>query len=142
MEPWQLRPLRSEPAAWLCLVLASVVVISLVVAIGADLALLTVLNRRVCGEWAPPGWQNDARCDGSLYPLKRHAYATARWSGGGLIVIGGWLFMRRKRLSTLKLPTTGPLAQRLNSTDPTPDRVFPSADRVGGQERPEKPLDD
>lgn len=77
--PWQRKPWRSEPAAWLCLVFAGVVVISLAVGIGADLALLTRLNRRVCGEWAPPGWKNDPRCDGSLYPLKRRAYTTAKW---------------------------------------------------------------
>lgn len=88
---------HSQPAGRLCLVLASFVLIALAVGKGAEVVALGRWMGRVCGEWAPPGWRNDPRCDGSVLVLKRRAYTVAKWSGGGLSLAFGWLIVSRKR---------------------------------------------
>lgn len=88
---------RIQPAVCLCILLLCVVLTSLAVGMGARVTYVGRWMSGVCGEWAPPGWRNDPRCDGSLYPLERCAYRTAKWSGGGLAAGCVWLIVRRAR---------------------------------------------
>jgi hypothetical protein len=99
-KPAHSRAWRSEPAAWLCLILASVVLISLAVGIGAEVVALGRWMSATCGEWAPPSSKNDPRCDGSLYYVSIAGFRTAKWSAGGLCLASVWLIVRiivRKR---------------------------------------------
>lgn len=91
------RPLRSEPAAWFCLALAGVLFLSIAVGIGAHVTLLGRWMGGMCGDWAPPGWKSDPRCDGSLYKVEDRAFAIAWFAGGGLCLACAWLVVCRRR---------------------------------------------
>ena len=96
---------RSDPAVWLCVALASVVLIGLAVGIGADVTALGRWMGGICGEWAPPSAKNDPRCDGrSLLSWRVAGYSTAKWSGGGLCLAGVWLMVRKKRAGRAARP--------------------------------------
>jgi hypothetical protein len=93
----------SEPAARLCLVLTAALLLAVAVGFGAEMMALGRWFGGVCGDWAPPGWRNDPRCDGSLFDLQKGAYSTARVIGGALGLASVWLIariVRRKRAHT------------------------------------------
>ncbi|MGE5785209.1 MAG: hypothetical protein ACM3ZE_11495 [Myxococcales bacterium] len=90
-------PLRKEPAFWVCVVLVSAALMSVTVGVGARVTYLGQWMGGICGEWAPPGWRNDPRCDGSLKTLEQRAYTTAKWCGGALPFACAWLVVRRKQ---------------------------------------------
>ena len=88
---------RSDPAVWLCLALASVVLIGLAVGIWAEVTALGRWMGGICGEWGPPSAKNDPRCDGSLYSVWVAGFKTAKWSAGGLGLACVWLIVRKTR---------------------------------------------
>jgi hypothetical protein len=89
--------------AWLCLVLASIVLVSLVVGGWARLAPVALWMGGVCGEWAPPSSRHDPRCLENLLPREGRAFATAKWSAGGLLIASLWLLDRRRKVRSVAL---------------------------------------
>jgi hypothetical protein len=95
--PLSSRRTWSDPAAKLSLLIAAALAVSVAVAAGAHLTLLGRWMSGTCGDWAPPGWGADPRCDGSLYLLKDRAFVAAGVSGAGLCLAFAWLMIRKKR---------------------------------------------
>src|SRR5688572_24211881 len=88
---------RSEPGCSVSLVLLGVVLISLAAGSAAKLVVLGRWASGICGDWAPPGWKNDPRCDGSLLRWSDVGYLTAKWSAGALCLAIVWLLVRLVR---------------------------------------------
>jgi hypothetical protein len=82
--------LSSSLAGRICLAIAGVLLICIAIGVGAQVTLLGRWMAGACGEWAPPGWQKDARCDGSLFLVGDRAYAAARYVAGALFVTCAW----------------------------------------------------
>ena len=89
---------RAGPAATICTIFAASFIASLFAGACADTVLVGRWMAGTCGEWAPPGWKNDPRCDGSLYPLEVRAFTIAKWSAGGLCLASAWWTFRNRRM--------------------------------------------
>lgn len=112
---------RPEPGCWICLVLGGVVLISLAVGIGAVVTALGRWMGGVCGDWAPPGWKDDPRCDGSLYDWMIAGLATAKWSAAALCLASAWLVVRKRRWlrQTAQSFLYGELSDKTGTNSPT-----------------------
>jgi hypothetical protein len=88
---------RWTPAAWLCLILAIIALVSLTVAMSASVASMGRWMGAVCGEWAPPGWKQDARCDETLEGVREYALTVARFGAAGFCLAAVWVAERRRK---------------------------------------------